>query len=80
MKPQTIKRVGIEGTQRGYAVTVEFTDGTHTDLACYHDNGTSVSIDKAYAAACATVESVKRGRFVSERALVQGRKFYARAS
>lgn len=76
MKPQIIKRVGIEGAQRGYAVTIELADGTRGDLAYYHDNGTSASIDKAYAAACATVESVKRGRYVGERGLVQGRRFF----
>ena len=50
----------IEGTQRGYVVTVSRRGARRGDLNYYH------GVD-AYSNACACVESVKRGRMVFER-------------
>lgn len=63
-KTYKITHVGVEGTQKGYAVYIDTPDG-RKDVAYYHPkSGKGRDIDTAYNAASCTADSIKRGRWL----------------
>lgn len=68
VKTFKIRRVFVEGTQRGFVVGIVDSTGKRGDLKSFPCGTSSASIDEAYRAASLTATSIeKHGRWVGSR-------------